>query len=130
MTNEAPPTVAIDRELAWRNLRDAGHSMLDKRAPLRVMFLLTSMPVGGAETLLVSLVGRLDRRSGVAPFVCSTEHLFHLPLQGVSHAEWPKDKHEAAPTETGSVICWPLTAVGIECAPPRATGLPQREKKL
>ena len=29
--------------------------------PLRVMFLLTSMPIGGAETLLVNLVRRLDR---------------------------------------------------------------------
>ena len=31
------------------------------RRPLRTMFLLTSMPVGGAETLLVDLVRRLDR---------------------------------------------------------------------
>ncbi len=30
--------------------------------PLRVMFLLTTMPVGGAETLLVDLVRRFDRR--------------------------------------------------------------------
>ena len=30
--------------------------------PLRVMFLLTSMPVGGAETLLVNLVRRFDPR--------------------------------------------------------------------
>ena len=29
--------------------------------PLRVMFLLTSMPIGGAETLLVNLVRRFDR---------------------------------------------------------------------
>jgi len=29
--------------------------------PIRVMFLLTSMPIGGAETLLVNLVRRLDR---------------------------------------------------------------------
>ena len=29
---------------------------LEDRGPLRVMFLITSMPVGGAETLLVSLV--------------------------------------------------------------------------
>ena len=29
--------------------------------PLRVMFLLTSMPVGGAETLLVNLIRTLDR---------------------------------------------------------------------
>ena len=32
-----------------------------KRRPLRVMFLLTSMPIGGAETLLVNLVRRMDR---------------------------------------------------------------------
>ena len=31
------------------------------KPPLRVMFLLTSMPVGGAETLLANLVRRLDR---------------------------------------------------------------------
>ncbi len=30
--------------------------------PLRVMFLLTSMPIGGAETLLVNLVRRFDRQ--------------------------------------------------------------------
>ena len=32
-----------------------------KHGPLRVMFVITSMPVGGAETLLVELVRRLDR---------------------------------------------------------------------
>lgn len=31
-----------------------------KRGPLKTLFLLTSMPVGGAETLLVNLVRRLD----------------------------------------------------------------------
>ena len=35
---------------------------LDDRGPLRVMFLITSMPVGGAETLLVNLMRRLDRQ--------------------------------------------------------------------
>jgi hypothetical protein len=62
-------------------------------------------------------------------FVRSTEH-FTCYYQGVSHAERPKDKHEYAPTETGMVTCWPLTAVAIECAPPRITGLSQWEKKL
>ena len=33
---------------------------LEDRGPLRVMFLITSMPVGGAETLLVSLVRRMN----------------------------------------------------------------------
>jgi hypothetical protein len=49
--------------------------------------------------------------------------------QGVSHAEWPKDKYEYATIKTGRVT-WPVTAVGIECAPPRPTGLSQRERKL
>ena len=31
------------------------------RGPLRVMFVITSMPVGGAETLLVELIRRMDR---------------------------------------------------------------------
>ena len=34
---------------------------LDDRGPLRVMFAITCMPVGGAETLLVELIRRLDR---------------------------------------------------------------------
>src|SRR5215467_14885796 len=61
-------------------------------------------------------------------FVRRTEH-FHMPLRGVSHAEWPKDEHEYTPTETGSVICCPLKAVVIERHPPR-TRLSQRAKKL
>ena len=36
-------------------------ALLEDRGPLRVMFLITSMPVGGAETLLVNLIRRLDR---------------------------------------------------------------------
>lgn len=39
------------------------------RRPLRVMFVITSMPVGGAETLLVDLVRRMDR-ARFAPEVC------------------------------------------------------------
>lgn len=41
--------------------------------PLRVLFLLTSMPVGGAETLLVNLVRRLDRRRFAPEIVCLKE---------------------------------------------------------
>ncbi len=37
--------------------------------PLRTMFLLTSMPVGGAETLLMHLVRGLDRDK-IAPEIC------------------------------------------------------------
>ena len=31
--------------------------------PLRVMFVITSMHVGGAETLLCNLIRRIDRRT-------------------------------------------------------------------
>lgn len=41
----------------------------NRSEPLRTMFLVTSMPVGGAETLLVNLVRRLDR-GRFAPEVC------------------------------------------------------------
>jgi len=45
----------------------------DDRGPLRVMFVITSMPVGGAETLLVELVRRLDRER-FSPELCCLKH--------------------------------------------------------
>lgn len=42
---------------------------LKDRGPLRVMFALTSMPVGGAEVLLQNLVQRFDR-SRIIPEIC------------------------------------------------------------
>lgn len=42
---------------------------LADRGPLRVMFAITNMPVGGAETLLVNLVRRMDRER-FAPEIC------------------------------------------------------------
>lgn len=41
-----------------------------KNSPIRVVFLVTSMPVGGAETLLVNLVRRLDRLRFNPEIVC------------------------------------------------------------
>jgi glycosyltransferase involved in cell wall biosynthesis len=41
--------------------------------PLRVLFLTTSMPVGGAETLLMNLVRGLDRRRFAPELVCLKE---------------------------------------------------------
>jgi len=41
--------------------------------PLRAMFLLTSVPVGGAETLLVELVRRLDRNWVLPEIACLKE---------------------------------------------------------
>lgn len=47
---------------------------LDDRGPLRVLFLTTSMPVGGAETILVELVRGLDR-ARFAPELCCLKEL-------------------------------------------------------
>ena len=44
-----------------------------RREPLRTTFLLTSMPVGGAETLLVNLIGRFDKRIIQPEIVCLKE---------------------------------------------------------
>jgi glycosyltransferase involved in cell wall biosynthesis len=45
----------------------------EDRDPLRVMFVITCMPVGGAETLLVNLVRRMDR-SRFAPQLCCLKY--------------------------------------------------------
>ena len=45
----------------------------DPAEPLRCKFLLTSMPVGGAETLLVNLLRRLDREVITPEVVCLKE---------------------------------------------------------
>ncbi len=47
---------------------------LEARAPLRVLFVITCMPVGGAEMLLVELIRRLDR-SRFEPELCCLKHL-------------------------------------------------------
>ena len=41
--------------------------------PLRILFLTTSMPVGGAETLLMNLVRRLDRERFAPEIACLKE---------------------------------------------------------
>ena len=70
---------------------------LDDRGPLRVMFLITSMPVGGAETLLVNLIRRLDR-DRIIPELCCLKELG--PLGEVMQEEVPthagllKSKHD------------------------------------
>ena len=51
-----------------RNLRP-----LEDRGPLKVMFVITSMPVGGAETLLVNLVRRMDRTRFLPELCCLKE---------------------------------------------------------
>lgn len=46
---------------------------LADRGPLKVMFVITSMPVGGAETLLVNLVRRMDRERFDPELCCLKE---------------------------------------------------------
>ncbi len=54
-------------DCSFRSVAD--DTPLDLERPLRVMFMVTSLPVGGAETLLAELVRRLDRRY-FAPEIC------------------------------------------------------------
>jgi glycosyltransferase involved in cell wall biosynthesis len=59
---------------------------LEDRGPLRVMFVITSMPVGGAETLLVNLVRGLDRQRFVPEICCLKQQ---GPLGEVLASEMP-----------------------------------------
>ncbi|MGD9634615.1 MAG: glycosyltransferase [Pirellulales bacterium] len=53
--------------------RVADDAPLDLDRPLRVMFLVTSLPVGGAETLLAELVTRMDPCSFLPEICCLKE---------------------------------------------------------
>jgi glycosyltransferase involved in cell wall biosynthesis len=59
---------------------------LEDRGPLRVMFVITCMPVGGAETLLVDLIRRMDRER-FAPELCCLK--YRGPLGDVLADEVP-----------------------------------------
>ncbi len=59
---------------------------VEDRGPLRVMFVITCMPVGGAETLLVELIRRADR-SQLSPELCCLKYLG--PLGEVVEKEVP-----------------------------------------
>ncbi len=61
-------------------LRNRPRLPLDDRGPLRVMFVITSMPVGGAETLLVNLIRGLDR-DRFSPSLCCLKELGPLGEQ-------------------------------------------------
>ena len=67
--------------------------------PLNVMFVITSMPVGGAETLLVNLVQRMDRRR-VSPSICCLKQPGELgekiALESPLHSEMIRGKLDLA----------------------------------
>ena len=46
---------------------------LEDRGPLNIAFLITSMPIGGAETLLVNLMRRLDPARICPQVICLKE---------------------------------------------------------
>ncbi|MCA9215758.1 MAG: glycosyltransferase, partial [Planctomycetales bacterium] len=56
------------------NSRVSRLNAVEDRGPLRVMFLLTSMPVGGAETLLRNLVRSMERTQ-FEPEICCLKGL-------------------------------------------------------
>ncbi|GAB6166794.1 hypothetical protein JCM19992_27940 [Thermostilla marina] len=59
--------------LEWCAERLTGRPSEEQSRRLKVMFVITCMPVGGAETLLVELVRRLDRRR-FDPEVCCLKY--------------------------------------------------------
>lgn len=50
-----------------------GRSRASLHQPIRCTFVITSMPVGGAETLLVNLMQRMDARKMIPDVVCLKE---------------------------------------------------------
>lgn len=130
---------------------------LSDRGPLHVMFVITSMPVGGAETLLVELVRRMDR-GRFLPEVCCLK--YPGPLGEVLQAEVPVWSHLLAHKydlrvlprlgllmrrrRTDAVITvgtggdkmfwgrlagW-LVSVPVICSALHSTGLPDRVERL
>lgn len=69
-----PVTVPIRHAPRSVFCRRRAHPPLGSRESLRVMFVITCMPVGGAETLLAEIVRRLDRRL-FAPELCCLKYL-------------------------------------------------------
>lgn len=57
----------------WRRSWGRKHRVIEDRGPLRVMFVITSMPVGGAETLLVEIIRRMDRQRFLPELCCLKE---------------------------------------------------------
>jgi len=128
----------------------------DDRGPLRVMFVITSMPVGGAETLLVALVRRLDR-DRFSPELCCLKHLDVLgqvlAREIPAFAELLSHKYDlrvlprlvglmrrrrsdaVATVGTGDKMCGGrraarLAGVPVICSALHATGLPERVGRL
>lgn len=57
----------------WRKTWRRKYRPIEDRGPLHVMFVITSMPVGGAETLLVEIIRRMDRQRFLPELCCLKE---------------------------------------------------------
>jgi glycosyltransferase involved in cell wall biosynthesis len=77
---------------------------IEKRGPLRVMFIITSMQVGGAETLLVELIRRLNRRRFLPELCCMKDS---GPLGEMLAAEIPVH-HGLIRRKTDVSVLWRL----------------------
>ena len=134
LNQSAPEIVSISSEglylhCEYKNslLGRLGHQR-GPRLPYGLMNAAHSRP--RASTVRRLALQRMHATSSGSRPSCAARSIFTCHDQGVSHAEWPKDKHENAPTQTGIVICSPPKAVDIECRPPRAEGLSKCAKKL
>lgn len=84
LLNPAQPILYHEASKAEKGVRNS-----DARC-LRTKFVITSMPVGGAETLLVNLIRRFDRDRINPSVVCLKEK---GPLGEELSAEYPVDSH-------------------------------------
>ncbi len=72
-TTVADPATTADLSLSNEvspNPSEPAERASSQQRPLRTLFVITSMPVGGAETLLVNMLDRFDPRRVVAEVVC------------------------------------------------------------
>ena len=83
---------------------------LEDRGPLRVMFVITCMPVGGAERLLVDLTCRLDRQR-MLPELCCLKYLGPL---GEELARQIRANHGHARQPCGQTTPKHLVATGAD----------------
>jgi glycosyltransferase involved in cell wall biosynthesis len=77
---------------------------IDKRGPLRVMFIITSMQVGGAETLLVELIRRMNRCRFLPELCCMKDR---GPLGEMLTREIPVH-HDLISRKTDVSVLWRL----------------------
>lgn len=56
-----------------KSVQKASIDLLEKTTPLRVQFVITSLPVGGAEVLLLNLIQRMNREHFLPEVICLKE---------------------------------------------------------